>query len=249
MQNILSFLTILALFSCQPDTSIDQKVDDIIKQMTTAEKVGQMTQIDHRFLDDHEDITDYAIGSLLSGGGSHPKENTHKAWVDLYNGYQEKALASRLGIPLIYGIDAVHGHNNVKGATIYPHNIGLGATGNPEIVRSVSHATSSEVAATGINWTFAPCIATPQDYRWGRTYEGFSSDPKLVLDLGVAAVEGYQSSTKKNPRKVIACAKHFIGDGNTIYGTGINNLVDRGNTVLTKESLKKNFNSCIPSCY
>ena len=239
MQNILSFLTILALFSCQPDTSIDQKVDDIIKQMTTAEKVGQMTQIDHRFLDDHEDITDYAIGSLLSGGGSHPKENTHKAWVDLYNGYQEKALASRLGIPLIYGIDAVHGHNNVKGATIYPHNIGLGATGNPEIVRSVSHATSSEVAATGINWTFAPCIATPQDYRWGRTYEGFSSDPKLVLGLGVAAVEGYQSSTKKNPRKVIACAKHFIGDGNTIYGTGINNLVDRGNTVLTKESLKK----------
>ena len=239
MKKILSSLTILALFSCQPDISIDQKVDDIIKQMTIAEKVGQMTQIDHRFLDDHADIKDYALGSLLSGGGSHPEENTHKAWVDLYNGYQEKALASRLGIPLIYGIDAVHGHNNVKGATIFPHNIGLGATGNPEIVRSVSEATASEVAATGINWTFAPCIATPQDYRWGRTYEGFSSDPKLVLELGVAAVEGYQSSIKKNPRKVIACAKHFIGDGNTTFGTGLNNLVDRGNTKLTKETLKE----------
>ena len=212
MKYILSFLISLTLFSCQQTLSIEQRVDNIIAQMTTAEKVGQMTQIDHRFLDDHVDITDYAIGSLLSGGGSHPKENTLEAWVDLYNNYQEKALASRLGIPLIYGIDAVHGHNNVKGATIFPHNIGLGATGNSDIVRSVSEATASEVAATGINWTFAPCIATPQDYRWGRTYEGFSSDPKVALELGVAAVEGYQSSTKKNPRKVIACAKHFIGD-------------------------------------
>ncbi len=239
MKYILSFLISLTLFSCQQTLSIEQRVDNIIAQMTTAEKVGQMTQIDHRFLDDHVDITDYAIGSLLSGGGSHPKENTLEAWVDLYNNYQEKALASRLGIPLIYGIDAVHGHNNVKGATIFPHNIGLGATGNSDIVRSVSEATASEVAATGINWTFAPCIATPQDYRWGRTYEGFSSDPKVALELGVAAVEGYQSSTKKNPRKVIACAKHFIGDGNTLFGTGMANLVDRGNTILSKEDLKK----------
>tara|TARA_B100001059_G_scaffold51392_1_gene44958 strand:- start:11671 stop:13485 length:1815 start_codon:yes stop_codon:yes gene_type:complete len=235
----LSALIIFAFTSCQPNTTNEQTIDSLLSQMTIAEKVGQITQIDHRFLDDHSDITDYSIGSLLSGGGSHPKENTLKAWVDLYNGYQEKALASRLGIPLIYGIDAVHGHNNVKGATIFPHNIGLGATGNADIVRLVSEATSSEVAATGINWTFAPCIASPQDYRWGRTYEGFSSDPNQVLELGVAAVEGYQSANKKNPRKVIGCAKHFIGDGNTIFGTGIKNLVDRGNTIMTRETLKK----------
>ena len=140
---------------------------------------------------------------------------------------------------MVYGIDAVHGHNNVYGAVIFPHNIGLGATNNPELVHKVSEITSVEVAATGIDWTFAPCLSSPEDYRWGRTYEGFSSDPSLVANLGSAAVSGYQSVANMNGKKVIACAKHFVGDGNTEYGTGMNGLVDRGNTVLTIDELKE----------
>ena len=153
--------------------------------MNLDEKVGQMTQIDQRFLDTITDISTYSIGSLLSGGGSHPIVNEPQAWLDMYNKYQSESLKSRLQIPLIYGIDAVHGHNNVYGATIFPQNIGLGATNNPELVYKISEATSLEVAATGIDWTFSPCLSSPEDYRWGRTYEGFSSDPSLVKILSL----------------------------------------------------------------
>ena len=207
--------------------------------MTLDEKVGQMTQIDQRFLDTITDLSTYSIGSLLSGGGSHPKVNEPQAWLDMYNKYQDETLKNRLGIPLIYGIDAVHGHNNVYGATIFPQNIGLGATNNPELVYKISEATSLEVSATGIDWTFSPCLSSPEDYRWGRTYEGFSSDPVLVEKLGKAAVEGYQNALTNSGKKVVACAKHFIGDGNTEFGTGMNGLVDRGNTVLTTDELKE----------
>ena len=133
----------------------------------------------------------------------------------MYNSYQSETLKSRLQIPLIYGIDAVHGHNNVYGATIFPQNIGLGATNNPELIFKISEATSIEVAATGIDWTFSPCLSSPEDYRWGRTYEGFSSDPSLVEIMGEASVKGYQSAQTNSGKKVVACAKHFIGDGNT----------------------------------
>ena len=207
--------------------------------MTLDEKVGQMTQIDQRFLDTITDLSTYSIGSLLSGGGSHPKVNEPQAWLDMYNGYQSETLKSRLQIPLIYGIDAVHGHNNVYGATIFPQNIGLGATNNPELIFKISEATSIEVAATGIDWTFSPCLSSPEDYRWGRTYEGFSSDPSLVEILGEASVKGYQSAQTNSGKKVVACAKHFIGDGNTEFGTGMNGLVDRGNTILTVDELKE----------
>ncbi len=221
------------------EAEISKKVSELIDSMTLDEKVGQMTQIDQRFLDTIADLSTYSIGSLLSGGGSHPKLNEPQAWLDMYNKYQEETLKNRLGIPLIYGIDAVHGHNNVYGATIFPQNIGLGATNNPELVYKISEATSLEVAATGIDWTFSPCLSSPEDYRWGRTYEGFSSDPVLVEKLGKAAVEGYQNALTNSGKKVVACAKHFIGDGNTEFGTGMNGLVDRGNTVLTTEELKE----------
>ena len=221
------------------ESEIDKKVDKLIQSMTLDEKVGQMTQIDQRFLDTITDLSTYSIGSLLSGGGSHPKVNEPQAWLDMYNGYQSETLKSRLQIPLIYGIDAVHGHNNVYGATIFPQNIGLGATNNPELIFKISEATSIEVAATGIDWTFSPCLSSPEDYRWGRTYEGFSSDPSLVEILGEASVKGYQSAQTNSGKKVVACAKHFIGDGNTEFGTGMNGLVDRGNTILTVEELKE----------
>ena len=221
------------------ESEIDKKVDKLIQSMTLDEKVGQMTQIDQRFLDTITDLSTYSIGSLLSGGGSHPKVNEPQAWLDMYNGYQSETLKSRLQIPLIYGIDAVHGHNNVYGATIFPQNIGLGATNNPELIFKISEATSIEVAATGIDWTFSPCLSSPEDYRWGRTYEGFSSDPSLVEILGEASVKGYQSAQTKSGKKVVACAKHFIGDGNTEFGTGMNGLVDRGNTILTVDELKE----------
>ena len=247
MKKFIVFLSFLLInISCDnidsnnlSEAEISKKVSELIDSMTLDEKVGQMTQIDQRFLDTITDLSTYSIGSLLSGGGSHPKVNEPQAWLDMYNKYQEETLKNRLGIPLIYGIDAVHGHNNVYGATIFPQNIGLGATNNPELVYKISEATSLEVAATGIDWTFSPCLSSPEDYRWGRTYEGFSSDPVLVEKLGKAAVEGYQNALTNSGKKVVACAKHFIGDGNTEFGTGMNGLVDRGNTVLTTDELKE----------
>ena len=247
MKKFIIFLSFLLInISCDnidsnnlSEAEISKKVSELIDSMTLDEKVGQMTQIDQRFLDTITDLSTYSIGSLLSGGGSHPKVNEPQAWLDMYNKYQEETLKNRLGIPLIYGIDAVHGHNNVYGATIFPQNIGLGATNNPELVYKISEATSLEVAATGIDWTFSPCLSSPEDYRWGRTYEGFSSDPALVEKLGKAAVEGYQNAITNSGKKVVACAKHFIGDGNTEFGTGMNGLVDRGNTVLTTNELKE----------
>ena len=221
------------------EVEITKRVSELIDSMTLDEKVGQMTQIDQRFLDTITDLSTYSIGSLLSGGGSHPKVNEPQAWLDMYNKYQEETLKSRLQIPLIYGIDAVHGHNNVYGATIFPQNIGLGATNNSELVYKISEATSIEVAATGIDWTFSPCLSSPEDYRWGRTYEGFSSDPILVEKLGKASVQGYQNALTNSGKKVVACAKHFIGDGNTEFGTGMRGLLDRGNTVLSVDELKR----------
>ena len=247
MKKYIVFLGSLFLinFSCNnqsnsklSENQINKKVNEIIDMMNIDEKIGQMTQIDQRFLDTITDISTYSIGSLLSGGGSHPDVNEPQAWLDMYNKYQSESLKSRLQIPLIYGIDAVHGHNNVYGATIFPQNIGLGATNNPELIYKISEATSIEVAATGIDWTFSPCLSSPEDYRWGRTYEGFSSDPKRVEMLGEAAVLGYQNAKTSSGKSVVACAKHFIGDGNTEFGTGMRGLVDRGNTEMTIDELK-----------
>ena len=162
----LTLFSFSLFLACTPvkKESIDdteKKIDSIISLMTIEEKIGQMTQIDQQFLDTIHDISDYAIGSLLSGGGSNPDTNHFEGWADMYDKYQEVALSSRLGIPLIYGVDAVHGHNNVIGATIFPHNVGLGCANDYELCRKVSEATAVEVAATGINWNFSPCIAIP----------------------------------------------------------------------------------------
>ena len=235
-KRILILTLLFFVFSCS-DNDIDRKVDAILSQMTMDEKIGQMTQLDRRFLRTEDDIIKFGIGSILSGGGSVPEDNSIKGWADMYDRFQSLAQKTRLKIPLIYGIDAVHGHNNVKGATIFPHNIGLGCTFDSEIVYKVADITAREVAATGIDWNFAPCLAIPQDERWGRYYEGYSEDSKLVSDLGVATIKGYQNVLGKN-HSIAACAKHFVGDGSTIWGTGDNNyMIDRGNAPISKDEL------------
>jgi beta-glucosidase len=224
----------------------DSQVNDLLSRMTLEEKIGQMTQPDQQFLKSIDDIDKYHLGSLLSGGDSDPKSgNDLRSWADLYNQYQSRALQTKLRIPLLYGIDAVHGNNNVIGAVIFPHNIGLGCTRNPYLVEQIGQITAEEVRATGINWAFAPCVTVPQDIRWGRTYEGYSEDPDIVKELGAAAARGLQWNGLGNPQAVLACSKHFAGDGGTVFGTGLMNkqagqkLMDHGDTQLDEAAFRK----------
>src|SRR6187455_2090345 len=192
-------------------SAYDAEAKALLATMTLEEKVGQMTQAEQEKLTDVKDIQTYFLGSLLSGGSSDPKAgNSLQAWTDMYDGYQKQALQTRLKIPILYGVDAVHGHNNVLGAVVFPHNIGLGCTRNPALVERASRITAEEVRATGINWSFAPCIAVPRDERWGRTYEGFGETPELAESLGAAAVKGFQRNDLGHPFAVLACAKHFV---------------------------------------
>lgn len=194
----------------------------LLEKMTLAEKVGQMTQAAQQALRP-VDVAAFHIGSVLSGGGGNPEPNTPQAWAQMVRDFQEAALESRLGIPLLYGVDAVHGHNNLKGAVIFPHNIGLGATRAPELVEEVGRITAREMLATNVHWDFAPCVAVPQDLRWGRTYEGFGERPDLVGELGAAYVRGQQQmesgqTAADSYTSVLSCAKHFVGDGATEWG-------------------------------
>ncbi|HEX5733197.1 MAG TPA: glycoside hydrolase family 3 N-terminal domain-containing protein [Blastocatellia bacterium] len=229
-------------------SSYDSEVDLVLAKMTLEEKVGQMTQAEQDALKDVNDIQNYFLGSLLSGGNSDPKAgNSLDAWTEMYDRYQSLALKSRLGIPILYGVDAVHGHNNVLGAVVFPHNIGLGCTRNPALVERAARITAKEVRATGINWTFAPCVTVVRDERWGRTYEGFGETPELARTLGEAAVRGLQGADLSDPLSVLGCAKHFAGDGGTAYGTGIPKQpnsterwpLDRGDTRLSEKELKE----------
>ena len=190
-----------------PELPIMDRVRDLMSYMTLDEKVGQMTQVERKFLDGDKNISKYFLGSLLSGGGSAPAKNFPKAWANMYDRFQKVALSTRLGIPIIYGVDAVHGHNNVIGATIFPHHVGLGCTNNPKIVEDVYRATAVEVAATGVDWNFAPCLAVPRDERWGRAYEGFGETPEIVKSMAAAAVIGLQ--TDKRPNKRFSNCKTF----------------------------------------
>jgi len=214
----------------------DWQVDSLLSQMTLDEKIGEMTQVDMKALKDDSDIQKYFLGSVLSGGDSDPADNNATTWLKAVNEYQSWSLKTRMKIPLLYGVDAVHGHNNINGAVIFPHNIGLGATHNPALVEHAEQITADEVAGTGIRWAFAPCIAVAQDERWGRTYESFGESPKLVSEMSAAAVRGFQGRhLSTNSASVLACAKHFLGDGGTTNG------VDQGNTVCDEATLRKLF--------
>jgi beta-glucosidase len=226
-------------------TAQDSKVRALLARMTLEEKIGQMVQAEQSALKELSDIENYFLGSLLSGGTSDPKTgNGLRDWTDLYDSLQACTQKTRLRIPILYGIDAVHGHNNVLNATIFPHNIGLGCTRSPDLVERAARITALEVRATGINWTFAPCVTVPQDERWGRTYEGFGESPELARVLGEAAVRGLQGRNLRDPLSVLACAKHWIGDGGTIYGTGTKlkddaHILDRGDVRLSEAELRR----------
>ena len=222
-----------------PGLPVMDRVLNLLSYMTLEEKIGQMTQVDRQFLDGDKNIGTYFLGSLLSGGGSTPAKNFPKSWAEMYDGYQKIALSTRLSIPIIYGIDAVHGHNNVVGATIFPHHIGLGCTNNPQLIEDVYRATAEEISATGIDWNFAPCLAVPRDERWGRTYEGFGETPDIVKKMAAAAVRGLQTDQLDGPTSILACAKHFIGDGGTKWGTGLNEKLDQGDTQVTDQELRE----------
>ena len=199
----------------------EKEIDALVAQMTLDEKIGQMTQPDQIFLAAPSDVATYHLGSLLSGGDSDPKaSNSFADWRAMIDGYHAEAQRSRLKIPLLYGVDAVHGHNNVVGAVVFPHEIALGATRDAALVEQIARVTAQEVRATGANWTFAPCVTVPRDERWGRSYEGFAEDTALVRELGAAAVRGFQGKNLADPLAVAACAKHYVGDGGTAWGTG-----------------------------
>ena len=214
-----------------PDTGVlGRRPEDILEQLTLAQKVGQLIQAEISHIT-FEEIRRFGIGSVLNGGGSYPdgrREATVDEWREYASSLREASLdtsAGGAGIPIVWGTDAVHGHNNVRGATLYPHNIGLGATRNPELIHAIGEATAAAVAATGIDWIFGPTVAQAQDLRWGRSYESYSDDSDLVSQYAFQLVEGIQS------RGLAATAKHFIGDGGTERG------IDQGNTALDDDAL------------
>jgi beta-glucosidase len=217
---------------------VPARVADLLSRMTLDEKVGQMTQAERNALIRQDDIATANLGSLLSGGGSVPTPNTPAAWADMIDGYQLRARQTRLQIPLIYGADAVHGHNNVVGATLFPHNIGLGATRDPALVAQTGQVTATEVRSTGVAWDFAPCLCVSRDERWGRAYESFGEDPALV-SLMTSIVDGLQGTDLASNTSVLATAKHFVGDGGTLYGSSTtgNYKIDQGVFVGSREEL------------
>jgi beta-glucosidase len=213
---------------------------DCLSKLTLSEKAGQMTQVANSYIRNKNDIATYGLGSVLSGGGGGPNGagGTATQWADMVDDFQSYALSSRLGIPLIYGVDAVHGHNNVQGATLFPHHIGMGASRDATLVQQAEDVTRQEVLGTGIHWTFGPCVCVPRDDRWGRTYEGYGEDPSIVSPLGQAAVRGFQG-TSLSTNSVLATAKHYIGDGATKFGTGSSGyLIDQGDAQITETELR-----------
>ena len=218
--------------------SVDRRVRDLMSRMTLEEKIGQMTQAERGSVDaDPTLITSLNLGSVLSGGGSVPATNTPTGWADMVDRFQSYALKTRLKIPMIYGVDAVHGHGNVYGATIFPHNIGLGATRDPALVERVAHVTATEVRATGIPWSFSPCVCVTRDARWGRSYESFGENPALVsaMTTAIDGLQGRRLSQLNDADRVLASTKHYAGDGDTEYaGNDGDYRLDQGVTVTNR---------------
>jgi beta-glucosidase len=227
-----------------PDLPVAERVADLLGRMSLAEKVGQMTQAERANVAGSPGrVASLALGSLLSGGGSVPTPNTPQAWADMVDGFQAQALSTRLSIPLVYGVDSVHGHGNLAGATVFPHNIGLGAMRDPALVEEVAHVTAAETRTTGPQWAFAPCVCVARDLRWGRTYESFGEDPALVV-LNETAIDGLQGPARSEvsePDRVLASTKHFAGDGDTEYGSSTNGdfTTDQGVVVTSRPDFER----------
>ncbi|MEU6843500.1 glycoside hydrolase family 3 N-terminal domain-containing protein [Streptomyces sp. NPDC046716] len=222
---------------------IKKRVADLVSRMSLAEKAGQMTQAERGGVGSGGDVSAYDLGSLLSGGGSTPTPNTAAAWAKMIDGFQLRAQATRFQIPLIYGVDAVHGHNNLTGATVMPHNIGIGASRDAALAERTGAVTASEVRATGVPWDFAPCLCVTRDERWGRSYESFGEDPALVKKMETM-IQGFQGRADggdlDRDDKVLATAKHFVGDGGTAYGSSTTGsyTIDQGVTTVTRQELE-----------
>ena len=210
------------------DEQNNQRVEQLLSRMNLSQKIGQMTQTE-RMTVTAEEVKSFHLGSVLSGGGSAPGKNQSADWLSMCDEYWTASMqedSDHIAIPILYGVDAVHGHNNVRGATLFPHNIGLGAANDPKLVFKISEATASEMLATGVNWTFDPALSVARDDKWGRTYESYSEDPGLVERFAPEAIHGLQAAGG-----VVACAKHWLGDGGTLHG------LDQGNTILPEADL------------
>lgn len=220
----------------QATRSTDERVADLLSRMTLEDKIGQMTLVDIRAISP-EETARLKLGAVLSGGGAVPQENTPEGWYAMVDAYEQAAISSPLHIPLLYGIDAVHGHGNVYGATIFPHNIGLGAANDADLVERIGTATAQELAATNIFWNFAPALEVPQDYRWGRTYEGFSADADITAQLGAAYITGLQEEG------VVATAKHYVSAGAATWGTSGHEkyAIDQGNSNISEQLLRDTY--------
>ena len=224
-------------FSCKKEMNlskemqIEQKVEKLLKQMTLEEKIGQMSQIRHFEESADVHITEKFIGSIIHTQGPTPGK-TAKDWQKRFIALQKKALSTRLGIPLLFAVDAVHGQNTYEGATIFPHNIGLGASQNEKLVEEIARITAIESQATGFNWVFSPCVAIPFNEKWGRVYEAFSESSEITSKLTKASVKGHQGELS-DKKTVMATAKHFIGDGATDFG------VEGGNTSLSAKEIEE----------
>jgi beta-glucosidase len=225
------------------DPALEDKITAIMADMSLREKVGQLIMAEYKAISP-KDAKRNNIGGLLNGGGSWPTDEPGSRpvdWLAMADLYYKQSVKSSSRIPIIWGTDAVHGHNNVAGATIFPHNIGLGAANDPALMRDIGVATAREVAVTGIDWAFAPTLAVVQDVRWGRTYEGYSSDPEIVASLSKEILLGLQGHPALgnflSEEKIIATAKHFVADGGPVYGTGRNNKIDQGDVPLDEATL------------
>ncbi len=219
------------------DEALEARVVELLGKLSLEEKVGQMIQPEIKFITPQQ-VKEFHIGSVLNGGGTAPNNDKFAAaseWVALADQYYHASSeGNAAGIPLIWGSDAVHGHNNVVGATLFPHNIGLGAANDPVLIEKIGAATAKEVAVTGVDWTFAPTVAVVRDDRWGRTYESYSEDPAIVRDYARAMVSGIQGMGESalDGRHLVATSKHFLGDGGTHRG------IDRGDTRVSEKELR-----------
>jgi beta-glucosidase len=217
----------------QMDSKITEQVEALLANMTLDQKIGQMVQTE-RMVISPEEVRAWHIGSVLSGGGSSPGDNTVRDWVDMNDAYWAASMESddgNLPIPVIYAVDAIHGHNNVRGATVFPHNIGLGAANDPDLMEAIAQATAREILASGVDWTFAPTLAVARNCYWGRTYESYSEDPEIVSAYAGRFVQGLQGDLGDDA--VVACVKHWVGDGGTTHG------IDQGDTRLSETELRQ----------
>jgi beta-glucosidase len=235
-----------------PPPYLVNRVSVILSRMSLAEKIGQMTQVEVNSMQPPEDVSLYYIGSILSAGGDSNVPMTPESWIAKFKRFQDEAMRTRLKIPIIFGVDAVHGVGSLEVATIFPHQIGLGTTRDAELIRQIGQATAEEMLALGFQWNFAPVVAVTQDIRWGRTYESYSEDTSLVSELGSAYLEGLQTIPKGvapasgQTLSVLATPKHFLGDGGTTFGTSTHKsevpyLLDQGDMRLDEATIRSLF--------